>query len=80
MACFDNQHPPSLSLVSYFDEHVHSFIDANNEGASSLLPRLTRTLTMKEQSMLSIDNCVMTGEALDNCLHRGGTYKVAIEK
>lgn len=32
-------------LLSYFDEHVRSFIDANNEGASSLLPRLTRTLT-----------------------------------
>lgn len=32
-------------LLSYFDEHVRSFIDANNEGAPSLLPRLTRTLT-----------------------------------
>lgn len=53
-------------LFIYFDEHVRSFINANNECASSVFSRLIRTLTMKERRMLSIDNCVMTGEALEN--------------
>lgn len=54
-------------LLSYFDEHVRSFIDANNEcAASSLLSRLIRTLTLRKQRLLSIDYGVMTGEALEN--------------